>query len=578
MPDDSRGGRSLNELLEATSFLYGTNAPFIELQHAKFAENPGSVGAEWRAFFQTLGERAQDVAKNARGPSWQKKGWPIPENGEWTSALTSDWGEVGAGVKEKIEAKAAEGGIALTEEMVRAATLDSIRALMLIRAYRIRGHLMADLDPLHLEPQKINPELDPATYGFTDADLDRPIFIDRVLGLETATMREMLDILRRTYCGTLGVEFMHITDPEQKAWLQERIEGADKEITFTPEGKKAIFNKLVEAEGFEKFLQIKYTGTKRFGLDGGESLIPAMEQIIKRGGHLGVRDLVLGMPHRGRLNVLANVLSKPYRAIFHEFKGGSSTPGEVEGSGDVKYHLGASSDREFDGNRVHLSLTANPSHLEAVDPVVLGKARAKQAQLGDTTRRMVLPVLMHGDAAFAGQGVVAECFGLSGLKGHRSGGTIHLIVNNQIGFTTAPRFSRSSPYPSDIALMVQAPIFHVNGDDPEAVVHAAKVATEFRQRFGKDVVIDMFCYRRHGHNEGDEPSFTQPLMYKAIKDHPTTLEIYGKRLVQEGLISDDDAAKAKADFQARLEGDFTAADNYRANKADWLDGRWSNLS
>ncbi len=585
MPDDSRGGQSLNELLEATSFLYGTNAPFIERQHAKFAENPGSVGAEWRAFFQTLGERAQDVAKNAHGPSWQKKGWPIADNGEWTSALTSDWGEAAIAVKDKIEAKAVEGGAQLTEEMVRAATLDSIRALMLIRAYRIRGHLMADLDPLHLEPQNLHSELDPTTYGFTEADMDRPIFIDYVLGLETATMNEMLAILRRTYCGTMGVEFMHITDPEQKAWLQERIEGPDKEITFTPEGKKAIFQKLVEAEGFEKFLQIKYTGTKRFGLDGGESLIPAMEQIIKRGGHLGAREIVLGMPHRGRLNVLANVMAKPYRAIFHEFKGGSATPGEVEGSGDVKYHLGASSDREFDGNRVHLSLTANPSHLEAVNPVVLGKVRAKQHQIGlmkpdgsGYDRTTVLPVLLHGDAAFAGQGIVAECFGLSGLKGHRSGGTIHFIVNNQIGFTTAPRFSRSSPYPSDIALMVQAPIFHVNGDDPEAVVHAAKVATEFRQKFSKDVVIDMFCYRRHGHNEGDEPSFTQPLMYKAIKTHPTTLEIYGKRLAEEGLIGEDGIAQAQADFHAQLEGDFEAADNYRANKADWLDGRWSNLS
>ena len=371
---------------------------------------------------------------------------------------------------------------------------------------------------------------------------------------------------------------MHISDPAQSAWLKERIEGYGKEIRFTQQGRRAILNKLVEAEGFEKFLQVKYTGTKRFGLDGGEALIPAMEQIIKRGGALGVEEIVIGMPHRGRLSVLANVMEKPYRAIFNEFQGGSYKPDEVEGSGDVKYHLGASSDREFDGNTVHLSLTANPSHLEAVDPVVLGKVRAKQSQMGDTSRSKVLPILLHGDAAFAGQGVVAECFGLSGLKGHRTGGTLHLIVNNQIGFTTAPQFSRSSPYPTDIALMVEAPIFHVNGDDPEAVVHAARVAIEFRQKFHKDVVIDMFCYRRFGHNEGDEPMFTQPLMYKAIKGHKTTLQLYTERLVADGLIPEGEIEDMKAAFQAHLNEEFEVGKDYRPNKADWLDGRWSGLS
>ena len=380
-------------------------------------------------------------------------------------------------------------------------------------------------------------ELDPASYGFTEADYDRKIFIDFVLGLEFATLPEMMEILRRTYCSTLGVEFMHISDAAEKSWIQERIEGPDKGIAFTVEGKKAILNKLVEAEGFERFLDVKYTGTKRFGLDGAESTVPALEQIIKRGGQLGISEIVLGMAHRGRLNVLAQVMGKPHRAIFHEFKGGSASPDDVEGSGDVKYHLGASSDREFDGNRVHLSLTANPSHLEIVDPVVLGKARAKQDQHADQPRgdivpldqrARVLPLLIHGDAAFAGQGVVAECFGLSGLRGHRTSGSIHFIINNQIGFTTNPRFARSSPYPSDIAKMVEAPILHANGDDPEAVVYAAKIATEFRQKFHKPVVIDMFCYRRHGHNEGDEPAFTQPIMCKAIAEHPTTLQIYSQ--------------------------------------------------
>ncbi|HEV7874816.1 MAG TPA: 2-oxoglutarate dehydrogenase E1 component, partial [Enterovirga sp.] len=403
--------------------------------------------------------------------------------------------------------------------------------------------------------------------------------LDRVLGLEFATLRQILAILRRTYCQTLGVEFMHISDPAQKAWIQERIEGADKEITFTREGKRAILNKLIEAEGFEKFCDLKFQGTKRFGLDGGESMIPALEQIIKRGGAMGTQEIVIGMAHRGRLNVLSNVMSKPHRAIFHEFKGGSFAPDEVEGSGDVKYHLGASSDRTFDGNNVHLSLTANPSHLEIVDPVVLGKVRAKQDQLKDPPeqRTSVMPLLIHGDAAFAGQGVVAECFGLSGLKGHRTGGSLHFIINNQIGFTTNPRFSRSSPYPSDVAKMVEAPIFHVNGDDPEAVVFAAKVATEYRQTFHKPVVSDMFCYRRFGHNEGDEPAFTQPKMYRNIRNHPSTLEIYSGKLATEGVVTEAETEEMKAAFRAKLEAEFETAQGYKPNKADWLDGRWAGI-
>jgi 2-oxoglutarate dehydrogenase E1 component len=375
----------------------------------------------------------------------------------------------------------------------------------------------------------------------------------------------------------MAVEFMHMSDPRHKAWLQERIEGPDKSIEFTVEGKKAILNKLIASEGFEAYLNVKYTGTKRFGLDGGESIVPALEQIIKRGGNMGVAEIVLGMAHRGRLNILANVMGKPYTAIFHEFKGGSSTPEEVEGSGDVKYHLGSSSDREFDNNKVHLSLTANPSHLEIVDPVVLGKARAKQDQLG-RDRSRVMPLLIHGDAAFAGQGVVAECFGLSGLKGHRSGGSIHFIINNQIGFTTSPIWARSSPYPSDVAKMIEAPIFHVNGDDPEAVVYAAKVATEFRQTFGHPVVIDMFCYRRFGHNEADEPAFTQPVMYRRISRHVPVAQLYAQRLIAEGTITETDHDAMKAAFRKQMEDDFEASENYKPNKADWLDGRWAGLT
>ena len=368
-----------------------------------------------------------------------------------------------------------------------------------------------------------------------------------------------MEVVQRTYCGTIGGEYMHIQSPEQKAWIQQRIEGPDKEITFTLMGKKAILGKIIETEGFEQFLNVKHTGTKRFGLDGGEALIPAIEAVIKRGGQLGIEEIVLGMAHRGRLNMLCNVMGKPYRAVFSEFQGASANPEDVQGSGDVKYHLGSSSDREFDGNKVHLSLTANPSHLEAVNPVVLGKARAKIGQRGPNSSDKVLSLLLHGDAAFAGQGIVAECFGLSELKGYRTGGTVHFVHNNQIGFTTAPKYSRSSPYPSDTAKMVQAPILHVNGDDPEAVVHAAKIATEFRQQFQVDVVVDMFCYRRHGHNEGDEPAFTQPLMYKTIREHPTTKKIYAQQLIDEGAITRDEYEAMEAKYRALLDTEFEAA-------------------
>ncbi len=570
--------QSQNTVFQNSSFLQGQNVHYVEALHARYAEDPTSVDAAWQEFFQGLGDQTNDVVRNARGPSWARADWPPAPADEMTAALDGQWGpDPVRVVGEKVKAKAVEKGVALSEAQVQQAVLDSLRALMIIRAYRIRGHLIADLDPLRLVAPEPHPELKPETYGFGPADMDRPIFLDNVLGLSTASMRQIIEILKRTYCGTFALQYMHISDPAQSAWLKERIEGYGKEISFTRAGRRAILNKLVEAEGFEKFLQVKYTGTKRFGLDGGEALIPAMEQIIKRGGALGVEDIVIGMPHRGRLSVLANVMEKPYRAIFNEFQGGSYKPEEVEGSGDVKYHLGASSDREFDGNQVHLSLTANPSHLEAVNPVVLGKVRAKQAQLNDTERTKVLPILLHGDAAFAGQGVVAECFGLSGLKGHRTGGTIHIVVNNQIGFTTAPMYSRSSPYPTDIALMVEAPIFHVNGDDPEAVVHAARVATEFRQRFNKDVVLDMFCYRRFGHNEGDEPMFTQPLMYNAIKSHKTTLQLYTERLVADGLIPEGEIEDMKAAFQAHLNSEFEVGKDYRPNKADWLDGRWSGL-
>ena len=570
--------QSPNDQFHASSFMQGHNAEYLEQLYARYATDPASVDAAWAEFFAAMGDAELDVKAEAQGPSWARGDWPPAPTDDLTHALTGEWPvEDAKAAGDKIASKAKEVKADVSDDQIKRAVLDSMRALMLIRAYRIRGHLAADLDPLGMREMPVRPELDPASYGFAEADMDRPIFLDNVLGMMTASMRQILDIVKRTYCGTFALQYMHISDPEQSQWLKERIEGLGKEVQFTREGRKAILNKMVEAEGFEKFLHVKYMGTKRFGLDGGEALIPAMEQIIKRGGALGVRDIVIGMPHRGRLSVLANVMGKPYRAIFNEFQGGSFKPEDVDGSGDVKYHLGASSDREFDGNNVHLSLTANPSHLEAVNPVVLGKSRAKQDQLHDEDRSSCLPVLLHGDAAFAGQGVVAECFQMGGIRGHKTGGTMHIVVNNQIGFTTAPAFSRSSPYCTDIALVVEAPIFHVNGDDPEAVTHAAKVATEFRQKFHKDVVIDIICYRRFGHNEGDEPMFTNPLMYKKIKQQKTSLTLYTERLVRDGLIPEGEIEDMKTAFQAHLNEEFEAGKDYKPNKADWLDGRWSHL-
>jgi len=558
------GNRPSNELFDATSFLQGTNAAFIESLYAQYLENPDSVDESWRGYFAELGQRGLKPSQLGQGPAWNHHQPRSFEDGETIGALTGLW------PTRKAEANARD---------LRAAAQESIRAIQLVRAYRVIGHLEADLDPLRLSARTPHPQLEPSFYGFHAEDMDKQVYIDGVLGLESATPRRMLEILKRTYCGRIGYEFMHINDPEQKDWLQRRIEGPDKEISFTPEGKRAILNKLIEAESFEKFCGVRFVGTKRFGLDGAEATIPALEQIIKRGGQLGVKEIVLGMAHRGRLNVLANVMSKPYRQIFHEFQGGAAKPSEVEGSGDVKYHLGASADRAFDGNAVHLSLTANPSHLESEDSVVLGKARAKQYQQRDTVvRSSVLPLLLHGDAAFAGQGVVAECFAMSGTKGFRTGGTIHFIVNNQIGFTTAPIYLRSSPYPSDVALMVQAPIFHVNGDDPEAVVHCARIATEFRQLFHKDVVIDMFCYRRFGHNETDEPAFTQPLMYRAIKEHASVLELYSRQLIEEGALAEADIGEMLRAFNQRLNEEFDAAKTHRPDRADWLDGRWAGFA
>ena len=543
-----------NSVFKKTSFLAGNNSEFIEEFYADYLSEPENLPSGWQSFFDGLKENQDIISKNYQGPSWAPK--KIKRHKL---------------IKEEIKNDTETNIPALIEQT----TKDSVRAIMLVRAYRIRGHLVANLDPLNIQKREEHAELKPETYGFKKSDYNRKIFLDGVLGLQHATLEEILRILKKTYCSTIGYEFMHMGDPEERSWIRNRVEGKEKDIKFTENGKKAILNKIIEAESFEKYLHIKFVGTKRFGLDGSESLIPALEQIIKRGGNLGAKEIKIGMPHRGRLNVLANVMGKSYKAIFSEFFG-KTVSSKKDFEGDVKYHLGASADREFDGNNIHISLTDNPSHLEAVNPVVLGQVRAKQFFHKDTERKKVIPVLMHGDAAFAGQGVVAECFAMSGLSGHNIGGTIHIIVNNQIGFTTAPRFARSSPYPSDVAKTAQAPILHVNGDDPEAVVHCAKIATEFRQKFNRDVVVDIVCYRRFGHNEGDEPSFTQPLMYKKIKVQPTTLDIYSKKIVEDGLITSEELKDKKNDSKQYLEREFNESKNYKS-ELKWYDGTWSRF-
>ena len=519
---------------------------------------------------------APGFAEREAGPSWARPNWPLAELDEVNVGLDPTQATIEAFKKAATE-KAVAATPAADPDAIRRAAEDSIRAMMLIRTYRVRGHLAAKLDPLGLHRSELPADLTPEYHGFGPNDLDRPIWIGGALGFERATVREIVKVLQANYCGTVGLEYMHINDLAERRFLQERMEGKDAEIQFTPEGKRSILQKVIEGEQWEKFLARKYVGTKRFGLDGGESAIPALEAVIKYGGQYGVTEIDVGMAHRGRLNVLSNVMGKPYRAIFNEFAGGATNPADVGGSGDVKYHLGTSSDREFDGNKVHLSLLPNPSHLEAVDPVVLGKARAVMTLRGDKHGKTVLPILLHGDAAFAGQGVVWECLSFSGLPGYGTGGSIHFIINNQVGFTTSPQFARSSPYPSDVAKGIQAPILHVNGDDPEAVTFCCKLATEFRQTFGRDIVIDMWCYRRFGHNEGDEPSFTQPQMYSEIRQHPPISKIYGDRLIAEGVVDQawiDETTKA---YTQHLQEEFEAAVSYLPNKADWFEGRWTGL-
>ena len=553
---------SKNLEYKKTSFLNKSNSAFIEQMYLKFINKDSDLPESWKNYFLDIGDELDLIAKEINGPSWspQKKRIDLDE-----IQKTID------NKKTNIPKESQQNGIDKID--IKKSNRDSIRAVSLIRSYRQRGHLISKVDPLELREIEYLDELHPESYGFNKEDYKNKIYLDGITNKDYSNIKEILYFLKKTYCGSIGYEYMHISNPSERKWIRDRVEKDENALQFTKNGKNAILNKLIQAEGFEKFLNTKFVGTKRFGLDGAESLIPALEQIIKIGGQFKIKEVKIGMSHRGRLNVLANVLQKSYKRIFNEFAGEMNDDGE-DTAGDVKYHLGASSDREFDGNSVHVSLTDNPSHLEAVNPVVLGQARAKQFFHKDKERNKVIPILIHGDAAFAGQGIVAECFAMSGLPGHNTGGTIHIIINNQIGFTTSPRFARSSPHPSDVAKMVDAPIIHANGDDPEAVVYATRIATEFRLKFNRDVVIDLVCYRRFGHNEGDEPSFTQPLMYKKIRSHPSTTNIYGKKLINENIIIEEDLNLKIKKFKDLLDQQFKTAKDYKP-KIEWFEGTWS---
>jgi 2-oxoglutarate dehydrogenase E1 component len=501
--------------LEETLSGFGVNAALVEEIRQRYEVDPTSVHERWTELFgPPAGAGAAHAAPIAREA-------PRPEPERFDERL-----------------------VQLAEK--------NARVLRLIHRYRARGHRIARTDPLGADTSYF-PELDPAHYGFGNDDLDRPFIAGDLPGGPVQTLRQILARLQATYCRTVGVEFTHIQDPGRKNWLQRRIEESENTTALSAEDRLRILQKLSAAELFERFLHTKFLGQKRFSLEGAESLIPLLDTVVEDAPGYGVRELVLGMAHRGRLNVLSNIVGKSLESLFSEFED-SPLIDSPFGSGDVKYHKGFTADRRTrSGALVHLSLTSNPSHLEAVDPVVEGRVRAKQTRAGDTEGETIAPLLIHGDAAFAGQGIVAETLNLSKLAGYSTGGTLHVVVNNQIGFTTSPAEARSTLYCTDVAKMIQAPIFHVNGDDPEAVVHCVKVAMEYRKRFHDDVVIDMVCYRRHGHNEGDEPSFTQPLLYERIRAKESVRKIYTDRLLTDGMLRPEDPPRIEADLSAQLE-------------------------
>ncbi|WP_440996776.1 2-oxoglutarate dehydrogenase E1 component [Arhodomonas sp. SL1] len=522
------------ERLQRNSYLSGGNASYMEALYEAYLNDPDSVPTEWKRYFQGLeagdGAAARDVPHS-----------PIREQ----------FAELGRR-RGRVDGAAAEMAPDVAQKQAA--------VLRLINAYRFRGHQRADIDPLHLRDKPEVPDLDPAYHGLSEADMDQTFNTGSLFTAEQLTLREIIALCEEVYAGKLGSEYMHITDTAQKRWIQERLERPRARAELDAESRQRVLQRLTAAEGIEKYLNSKYVGQKRFSLEGSEVLVPLLDEVIQRGGEQGVREMVLGMAHRGRLNVLINTLGKSPADLFAEFEGDYEL--ENATAGDVKYHMGYSSDIQTPGGPLHLAMAFNPSHLEIVNPVVEGSARARMQRRRDFIGEEVLPVLVHGDAAFAGQGVVMETFQLSQARGFYTGGTVHVIVNNQIGFTTSnPLDSRSTFYCTEVAKMIQAPIFHVNGDDPEAVLFATRVAMDYRKRFRRDVVIDVVCYRRHGHNEADEPAATQPTMYQKIKKHSPVRKLYAERLVEEGVLDKDGLKALERDYRDRLDEGKVVAPN-----------------
>eukprot|EP00027_Filamoeba_sp_ATCC50430_P006055 CAMPEP_0168557048 /NCGR_PEP_ID=MMETSP0413-20121227/9210_1 /TAXON_ID=136452 /ORGANISM="Filamoeba nolandi, Strain NC-AS-23-1" /LENGTH=1036 /DNA_ID=CAMNT_0008588039 /DNA_START=93 /DNA_END=3203 /DNA_ORIENTATION=+ len=540
------------------NFLDGTSAAYVEQMYDAWRKDPSSVHASWAAYFKNIENGLAPGAAFQLPPSSSRIS---------SSSAPQQSGQVDA-------------------EQLRRTITDSMRLLLLVRAYQVRGHVLANIDPLGLTQNSVPPELELSTYGFTESDLDREFYVgDKLLSgflssdRQQVKLRDILKRLKETYCGSIGFEYMHIQDREMCNWLRDRIE-TPQQYSYNKEDKKVILDRLFWSTNFELFVAKKWGVAKRFGLDGCESLIPGIKALIDTAAELGVENVVMGMAHRGRLNTLANVVRKPLEAIFHEFAGKepSEGTGTYTGSGDVKYHLGTSYDRQTRyGKKIHLSLLANPSHLEAVNPVVEGKARAKQTYLNDNKREKVMSLLIHGDASFAAQGIVYETIDFSGLPNYTTGGSVHVVINNQIGFTTDPKSSRASLYCTDVAKVSDAPIFHVNGDDPEAVVYVSELAAQWRQKFHKDVVIDIVCYRKFGHNEGDEPRFTQPLMYKQIDKMVPTLDQYINKLLKENVVTKSEIDTMANGVRDILEKAFKDSSSYKPADTDWFESVWKGF-
>jgi 2-oxoglutarate dehydrogenase E1 component len=551
------------------TILSANNGEYIANLYREYLAKPSAVDQSWQIFFGELKDDEAALLKDLAGASWTSKYLRPP---------AAAFGVMPAEDTPKATKPAANQSQKPAPTLDAQVITDSLQALLMIKSYRAYGHFEATLDPLGLKPIQKRVELDPATYGFGGDGLNRTVYLNGLLGFTQTKVADVLTKLRQIYCGTIGVEVEHIQNHAERAWLLNKIEAGSNRSALTADDKKRIYAQLVAAQGLEDFLHTKYVGAKRFGLDGGEAYVAAVEEILRTGVHMGITEVCIGMAHRGRLNTLTNVIGKPYTKLFAEFNGEPSTPDDTPGSGDVKYHMGYSNDRNIDGHPLHVTLTPNPSHLEVVNPVATGKVRGKQDRAKELNRASMLTLLVHGDSAFAGQGLVAETLMMSGLSGYTVGGTVHIIINNQVGFTTMPEYTRSGPYSSDITKMIGVPVFHVNGDDVEAVVHAARLCVEYRQTFGRDAVLDLICYRRNGHNEGDEPMFTQPVMYKKIKEHKSVRTQYAETLVAQGLLTTD-AAKAEVDaFQQKMHDAFDATKSYKVNKADWLEGDWTGFT